>query len=174
MKVTSYEDGVAEIELTRRNLLVLLKKLDHNASDPDVRSECTIVSPPGPGIISVKAVEDEEHYVDRAPGVMLDNENGRTYEAAGVRPEHGHGVVTMEIDIPLPPKPPYTPTWEDVMNSLEDLIAEGGSGCLGVDNNDWHEWHATNIRRPHPEAIEFTVWGRRYHLDVAREEDKHD
>jgi len=62
MKVV-YDNGLI-IELTRRNLTVLLAKLD----EPD--SKRTIVAPDGIGV-SVRAVEDIEHYAERAPGTML-------------------------------------------------------------------------------------------------------
>lgn len=52
------------IELTRRNLLSLLAKLDGNPP----YSACTILAPGG--TFFVKAVEDAEHYTDRAPGHM--------------------------------------------------------------------------------------------------------
>jgi hypothetical protein len=51
------------IELTRRNLEVLLAKLD------DPGSARTIIDPDG--VIAVRAVENEEHYTDRPPGTML-------------------------------------------------------------------------------------------------------
>lgn len=51
------------VELTRRNLLVLLAKLD----DPD--SVRTIMD--GDAMISVRAVEDEDHYGHRMPGPMI-------------------------------------------------------------------------------------------------------
>ena len=54
------------VELTRRNLTALLAKLDGQPSD----SMCTIVDPDRR--IAVKAVEDSEHYADRAPGRMID------------------------------------------------------------------------------------------------------
>lgn len=54
---------VPVIELTRRNLEVLLMKLDM----PD--SARTIGDPEGN--IWVRAVEDMEHYSDRLPGQML-------------------------------------------------------------------------------------------------------
>lgn len=57
--------GRPTIELTRRNLTVLLAKLD----DPD--SKRTIIDPEGR--IAVRAVEDAEHYADREPGAMLVN-----------------------------------------------------------------------------------------------------
>lgn len=51
------------VELTRRNLTVLLRKLD------DPRSVRTILKDG----VAVRAVEDEEHYADREPGPMLVN-----------------------------------------------------------------------------------------------------
>jgi len=51
------------VELSRRNLEVLLAKLD------DPVSERTIWQPG----LYVKAVENEVHYADRAPGDMLVN-----------------------------------------------------------------------------------------------------
>lgn len=57
------DDTVPIIELTRRNLMVLLAKLD----DPD--SQRTLIDPDG--MIAVRAVEDAEHYADREPGPML-------------------------------------------------------------------------------------------------------
>lgn len=51
---------VATLELTRRNLRALLAKLD------DPRSARTLISPCGR--LAVRAVEDEQHYADRAPG----------------------------------------------------------------------------------------------------------
>ena len=52
------------IELTRRNLLVLLAKLDGNPPN----SACTILD--SRGRVAVRAVEDAEHYSDREPGLM--------------------------------------------------------------------------------------------------------
>ena len=59
------DDRLPVIELTRRNLTVLLAKLD----DPD--SKRTIIDPDGR--IAVRAVEDDEHYAaeGREPGAML-------------------------------------------------------------------------------------------------------
>ena len=54
------------IELTRRNLTVLLRKLDMAKGT----TACTIIAPGGSGFY-VKAVEDEAHYADRTPGAML-------------------------------------------------------------------------------------------------------
>jgi hypothetical protein len=48
------------LELTRRNLTTLLAKLDNPASAR------TLIAPEG--TIAVRAVEDAEHYADRAPG----------------------------------------------------------------------------------------------------------
>jgi hypothetical protein len=56
---------VRGVELTRRNLTVLLAKLD------DSESERTILQRDGVGEVFVRAVEDAAHYSDRAPGVML-------------------------------------------------------------------------------------------------------
>lgn len=53
------------LELTRRNLEGLLAKL----GDPD--SARTLVDPDHK--IAVRAVPDEEHYKNRAPGEMLTN-----------------------------------------------------------------------------------------------------
>lgn len=50
------------VELTRRNLEVLLAKLDGNPPD----SACTIEKD---GFF-VKAVENDEHYTDHQPGIM--------------------------------------------------------------------------------------------------------
>lgn len=66
MKYIERNHGVTprrEIELTRRNLSVLLAKLD------DPNSLRTIIDPEGQ--IAVRAVEDEEHYSNRPPGAML-------------------------------------------------------------------------------------------------------
>lgn len=54
---------MAVLELTRRNLIVLLAKLD------DPTSARTIIDPDEK--IAVRAVEDEAHYANREPGVML-------------------------------------------------------------------------------------------------------
>lgn len=62
-----YVDGhpIPVLELTRRNLTVLLAKLD------DPNSKRSIVDPDGH--IMVRAVEDAEHYATRLPGEMLVN-----------------------------------------------------------------------------------------------------
>ncbi len=51
------------IELTRRNLTTLLLKLD----DPD--SVRTLIDPDM--FIAVRAVEDDEHYRNRLPGIVI-------------------------------------------------------------------------------------------------------
>lgn len=56
------DHGVPVVELTRRNLEVLLAKLD------DPGSARTIID--GEHHIAVRAVENDDHYHDRAPGVM--------------------------------------------------------------------------------------------------------
>jgi hypothetical protein len=53
------------VELTRRNLQALMDKLD----DPE--SARTLID--RTGVIAVKAVEDHEHYIARAPGINLTN-----------------------------------------------------------------------------------------------------
>lgn len=57
--------GVPMVELTERNLLSLLEKL----TDPN--SQRTLID--GENMIGVRAVPDEEHYSDRAPGVTWTN-----------------------------------------------------------------------------------------------------
>lgn len=63
--------------LSRRNLQVLLNKLDRNLREPG-SSECTIVKKdqdhpkyPCSDVIIVRALENEEYYTDREPGEML-------------------------------------------------------------------------------------------------------
>lgn len=55
-------DSPPTLELTRRNLMALLAKLD------DPLSYRTLMD--GEDQIYVRAVEDVEHYSDREPGVM--------------------------------------------------------------------------------------------------------
>ena len=78
--------NAAEVVLTRRNLLALLKKLDEVKEG--VHSECTIIKSdiahpkyPLKGCfpLTVKAVEDEEYYTDREPGKMWDNKENKSY-----------------------------------------------------------------------------------------------
>jgi len=68
--------------LSRRNLLSLLSKLDRvKAGD---KSACTIIKAdtlhpkyPSTDVITVTAIEDENYYIDRQPGIMhpADEEN---------------------------------------------------------------------------------------------------
>jgi hypothetical protein len=51
------------VELTRRNLIVLLAKLDMEGSARTIEKDG----------IAIRAVEDVEHYADSAPGPMLVN-----------------------------------------------------------------------------------------------------
>lgn len=78
MKVEFAEGRVVRLEMTRRNLKTLLTKLDWNAQlRPELSSlasACTLISPGGD--VVVKAVEDDEHYRDRAPGPVLNNATG--------------------------------------------------------------------------------------------------
>jgi hypothetical protein len=103
MKVTHFdtESRVAYIQLTRRNLLALLAKLDQNRDarelaevhERSVRrselSKCTIVSPPydaygkAAGVVAVTAVEDVVHYSDRPAGRMIDETERRVRERSG-------------------------------------------------------------------------------------------
>jgi len=58
-----YIDGpLPTVELTRRNLEILLAKLD------DPQSVRMLVD--GDNRVCVRAVENEEHYADRDPGAM--------------------------------------------------------------------------------------------------------
>lgn len=54
------DDAFPTLELSRRNLETLLAKLD------DPRSSRTLIDPDNK--IAVTAVENDEHYADRAPG----------------------------------------------------------------------------------------------------------
>jgi hypothetical protein len=62
---------VPVVELTRRNLVALLEKLD------DPKSARTLVD--RTDRIAVRAVEDVEHYADRAPGEVYMPSSGRRY-----------------------------------------------------------------------------------------------
>lgn len=93
MKVRTFdtERRYARLELSRRNLLALLAKLDQNLEEAQRAadsggpmklanlSRCTLISPlmaeteDGPEplpVIEVVAVEDFVHYTDREPGPM--------------------------------------------------------------------------------------------------------
>lgn len=73
MKVQT-SPGVVTIELSRRNLTVLLAKLD------DPLSARTILKSTDDGTVlaEVRAVEDDAHYADRAPGEMFMPSTGET------------------------------------------------------------------------------------------------
>jgi len=66
MKVVHFstESRSVFVELTRRNLEVLLAKLD------DDTSMKTISKSDKPGTVTVRAVENEAHYGARFPGPM--------------------------------------------------------------------------------------------------------
>lgn len=55
-------EGLPVVELTRRNLITLLDKLD------DPNSQRMLID--GGHSIAVRAVEDSEHYKRRPPGVV--------------------------------------------------------------------------------------------------------
>lgn len=59
----SHDTGYHVLELTRRNLEILLAKLD------DPLSAASMLAPGG--MIFVKAVENDEHYSDREAGEMF-------------------------------------------------------------------------------------------------------
>lgn len=65
MKYISSEDSLdlPVLELTRRNLTTLLEKLDDPLSHKMLKD--------GEDNIIVRAVEDDEHYSDRAPGLIF-------------------------------------------------------------------------------------------------------
>lgn len=85
MKVTletsRYNNGQSaftnvSLELTRRNLLTLLEKLD----DPESARTLSKDSDPGEPLcrIFVRAVEDAEHYAERPAGLVY-KPSSRTY-----------------------------------------------------------------------------------------------
>jgi hypothetical protein len=70
-----------QVYLSRRNLLVLLAKLDANKVQAGT-SACTLVKQdtihpvyPCSDVIQVTAVEDAEYYTDRRAGAMHPREN---------------------------------------------------------------------------------------------------
>lgn len=67
MKVTHFniEARHVIVQLSRRNLEVLLAKLD------DKKSARTLVKADKIGTVTVVAVENEAHYSEREPGPML-------------------------------------------------------------------------------------------------------
>ncbi len=73
MKVVRVAGGIAEIELTRRNLLFLLRQLDRDQERRTISLGCEA------GYAQVRAVEDEEHYSDRPAGPMVDPDSLEVY-----------------------------------------------------------------------------------------------
>lgn len=69
MKFVPTTTGGGVLELTRRNLETLLEKLD----DPDSARTLSRVQEGGGGVLTVVAVENEEHYGDRPPGECYTN-----------------------------------------------------------------------------------------------------
>ncbi len=75
------ESHKVKVFLTRRNLKTLLAKLDKNKICPGT-SACTIIKSDtihktypltGADQIWVTGVEDEEYYIDREPGAMIED-----------------------------------------------------------------------------------------------------
>ena len=64
-------NGVPVVELTRRNLITLLMKLD------DPKSARTLIHDGPNGQVIVRAVEDDAHYADRDPGEVYMPSSGR-------------------------------------------------------------------------------------------------
>lgn len=69
MKYIESESDIPVVELTRRNLEMLLAKLD------DPRSRRTLID--GDGRIAVRAVENDDHYSSRPPGLMYMPSSGK-------------------------------------------------------------------------------------------------
>jgi hypothetical protein len=78
LKLVSTGNGVVEVELTRRNLIALLQKLD---SAETTTTERTLVRRglDGYTILHVKAVPDDEHYSNREPGPMRNPRTGEIW-----------------------------------------------------------------------------------------------
>lgn len=72
MKYIAHDEslGMPVVEMTRRNLEVLLRKLD------DPASLCTLIAPENG--IAIRAVEDAVHYKTRHPGVVYMPSTGET------------------------------------------------------------------------------------------------
>lgn len=68
------------LELSRRNLMALLAKLD------DPASARTLLTPGAPGdpVLVVRAVEDAEHYADRPAGEVYMPTYGFTWDQPGL------------------------------------------------------------------------------------------
>lgn len=89
MKFIPAEDGqvLHRLELTRRNLLTLLAKLDDplskreiidgdwhivvHATEDEIETDSGIFFPGAGQCVEVVPVEDEAHYANRAPGPMV-------------------------------------------------------------------------------------------------------
>ena len=65
-----------KLYLSRRNLRMLLLKLDRNKANPGesaatiIKTDTTHSKYPSSDVIAVTAVEDEDYYTDRNPGRM--------------------------------------------------------------------------------------------------------
>lgn len=91
MKLITATDEMVTIELSRRNLLSLLAKLDGHPPD----SARTIFSNMQLPFVFIKAVEDAEHYSDRPAGAMVDGTEehiGHPGYPNGRCPTCGHGL----------------------------------------------------------------------------------
>ena len=73
MRVVSSSPKSISVELTRRNLLVLLDKLD----DPRSLRTLRMASDDLDLVVAVRAVENDEHYHDRIPGLVYMPTEGR-------------------------------------------------------------------------------------------------
>lgn len=72
MKIVAHDNRGTTVQLTRRNLETLLAKLDEPKSTRTLIKYDEELDRP-PFVVYVQAVENEEHYKDRAPGPMLVN-----------------------------------------------------------------------------------------------------
>lgn len=71
-------DSAVRVYLSRRNLETLINKLDANRKR-EGESQCTLIKkdtehpqyPQSHSHVFVTAVEDEEYYIDRAPGLVV-------------------------------------------------------------------------------------------------------
>ena len=75
------KQDIVLLPLTRRNLTTLLAKLDKNVANADT-SACTIIKHDtehltypivGADTVVVQALEDDEYYAERQPGVMIED-----------------------------------------------------------------------------------------------------
>ena len=87
------ETNIQRIELSRRNLISLLAKLDGNPPN----SACTLIDPDNR--IAVKAVEDAEHYEaeGRLPGPMHEDTEKAMCTGDPCICENGIGCVTVPL-----------------------------------------------------------------------------